>query len=97
MKMQQKYDLKENIFDEQIKIMNQMNQRDKDSQGGCWKKQRTHISSNVFGIESDDGIGDYDVSNHSCGNHACGCLIIGSFIAFFGMIFLIVYIAFKII
>ena len=100
MKMQQKYDLKENIFDEQIKIMNQMNQmnqHDKDSQGGCWKKQRTHISSNVFGIESDDGIGDYDVSNHSCGNHACGCLIIGSFIAFFGMIFLIVYIAFKII
>lgn len=98
-KMQQKYDLKENIFDEQIKQMNQMNQINQpnnSSQGSCWKKSREHIPIKVFGIELDDDTDDYDVSDNSCGNHACGCLVIGSFIAFFGMMFLIVYIAFKV-
>ena len=76
-----------------------MNNEKNDTNNGCLKKHiKTHNPINLFGVELDnDTEDDYDITTSMCGNQACGCLIIGSFIALFGMIFLIVYIVFKVI
>ena len=98
MKMRQKYDLKENVFTEQIEFIKKMNNKKVDNHLCCFKQHNTQNHINMFGIEmGNESEGDYDITNGECGNQACGCLIIGSFIALFGMIFLIVYIVFKVI
>lgn len=88
-KMHQKYDLKEDIFKEQFEILkNLTTKKDNDDNHNKLKE--------IFGIEFTKNKNSEYFEDQSCGTPMCGLLITVGIIAFLGLVFLVVYIATKI-
>ena len=89
--MHQKYDLKEDIFKEQFEILKNLTTKKDNNDGDNHNKLKE-----IFGIEFTKNKNSEYFEDQSCGTPMCGLLITVGIIAFLGLVFLVVYIATKI-
>ena len=98
-KMRQKYDLKEDIFKEQMAIINEMKRKKNESSRSymCWKTPN-NMFNNITGVSHPRNEGNFEDPNiDSCCVPSCCFLATFSLFVLGGFIFLISYIMFKII
>jgi len=101
-KMRQKYDLKEDIFKEQFelltKIKTEMENNNMRQSSNCFKSTSNNYLKELMGIQTFTDKKKYhadDTELNICCSPSCCCLVIGSFVAIGGFIFLFSYIIFK--